>query len=73
MQIYGDTDGDSNVYGFEIYDDAISVWFHGSNKEYTWSYDRAGSDHVENMKELAIQGNGLNSYIQRRVKFSYDR
>lgn len=33
----------------------------------------AGITHVNNMRILAARGSGLNSYINRNVKFLYDR
>lgn len=72
MQRYADTDRDSGVYGFEIHDTSITVWFKGSSKSYTYSYQRAGQYHVEKMKRLALAGDGLNEYINDHVKKAYD-
>lgn len=71
MPIYKDLDGDSGIRSYEIGDNFIVVTF-SRGKSYRWSYDRAGSSHVEQMKTLAEYGNGLNSYIMRNVKKSYD-
>lgn len=68
---YKDIDGDSGVLFYEILPDAIRVYFR-ANSYYTYSYRKAGKFHVEKMKILARSGNGLNSYIQRNVKFKYD-
>jgi hypothetical protein len=72
MQRYADTDRDSGVYGFEISDQAIKVWFKNTGNPYIYSYQKAGSHHVENMKRLAIAGDGLNEYINEHVRKSYD-
>lgn len=72
MQKYADIDRDSGVDSFEIYDASITVWFKGSNKPYTYSYQKAGKHHVENMKRLALSGDGLNEYINDHVKKLYD-
>lgn len=72
MQIYKDIDGDSGVSGFEINDTSITVWFDGTSKSYTYSYQRAGQFHVERMKQLAMSGDGLNAYINNHVKYKYD-
>ena len=72
MQRYADTDRDSGVYGFEIYDQSIKVWFKSAGKPYIYSYQKAGLHHVENMKKLALSGDGLNEYINEHVRKSYD-
>ncbi len=72
MTIYRNRGGNSGVSAFEIGDDYIMVKFSGTSKTYTYSYRKAGSTHVENMKNLAQDGRGLNSYIYRYVKHLYD-
>lgn len=72
MQRYTDTDRDSGVQSFEIRDTSITVKFKGTNRLYTYSYQKAGSYHVENMKRLALTGDGLNEYINDHVKKSFD-
>jgi hypothetical protein len=71
MQKYADTNGDSGVVGYEIASTQITVWFEEAAQPYTYSYDSAGQNHVEAMKRLAAQGNGLNAYINRHVKSKY--
>lgn len=73
MQIYADIDKDSGVHGFEINDTSITVWFTGTQKPYTYSYQSAGQQHIEAMKSLALSGDGLNAYINNKVKFKYVR
>ena len=41
-------------------------------KRYFPAVDKAGKFHVEKMKVLAKNGDGLNSYIMRNVKKLYD-
>lgn len=72
MQRYADTDRDSGVQSFEIHDTSITIQFKGTHKLYTYSYGRAGQYHVENMKRLALSGDGLNEYINDHVKKAYD-
>lgn len=72
MQKYADTDRDSGVDSFEIYDTSITVWFKGTSKSYTYSYSKAGQFHVDQMKQLALAGDGLNEYINDHVKKLYD-
>ena len=47
--------------------------FFGTAKTYRYSYASAGEHHVEQMKVLAQNGCGLNSYIMRNVRFSYEK
>ena len=71
MQNYNNSVGGSNVIGYEIGNDFIIVQFK-DYKTYKYSYSRAGSSHVDQMKQLAIQGYGLNTYINKYVKKLYD-
>ncbi|MFZ1720044.1 MAG: hypothetical protein WAU28_01675 [Candidatus Moraniibacteriota bacterium] len=64
MQPYNDRDGDSNVDAFEIGNDYIKVQFHDGSV-YIYTYMSAGSNHIENMKRLACEHNGLNAYINK--------
>ena len=58
--------------GFEIEDTSITVYFKGTSRPYIYSYRKAGIQHVEEMKRLALAGDGLNEYINDYVKKSYD-
>lgn len=62
----------SNIDSYEIYNSYILVKFKKSTKIYSYSYQKAGRDLVENMKKLAILGKGLNSYINKYVRDLYD-
>lgn len=73
MQQYKDIDHDSGVISYDIGDTYIRVWFSGTARSYTYSYSSAGIGHVEEMKKLAIAGEGLNAYINKFVKFKYER
>ena len=72
MERYRNSRGDSGVLAYETGVDYIRVKFSGTSRIYTYSYRKAGSVHVEHMKELARRGSGLNSYINRYVKNLYD-
>jgi hypothetical protein len=67
MERYRNSGGDSGVHSYEIGADYIKVKFWGTSKTYRYSYNRAGSDHVEKMKLLARSGSGLNAYINKYV------
>ena len=72
MEDYLNRGGNSNVQGFSIESDRIFVKFFGTAKIYCYSYYKAGKAHVDNMKRLARQGYGLNSYIMNNVRYLYD-
>lgn len=70
MERYRNLGGDSNVYGFEISDGAISVQF---NDGFIYHYTNlsAGAANIAEMRSLARQGHGLNSFINRVVRKLY--
>lgn len=72
VEQYKNLGGNSSVRAFTIGDDYIEVRFNGGSV-YRYSYRSAGSDKIEQMKKLARQGRGLNSFIMRYVKMSYER
>lgn len=69
---YRNSGGDSGVSSYEIGTDRIIVTF-STNVSYEYTYRSAGTQHIENMKSLANQGYGLNSYINKYVKKGYSR
>jgi hypothetical protein len=71
MVRYRNLNGDSGVAAYEIGADYIRVQF-STGAVYSYSYRKAGSGHVEQMKLLALRGYGLNGYINKYVKYSYD-
>ena len=70
MERYKNLGGDSGVVAYEIGSDYIKVQFH-DGWIYLYNYQSAGSYNIEHMKELAIAGEGLNSFIGRVVKKGY--
>lgn len=48
--------------------DYIEVRFFGNPVIYRYSYIKTGQAHVEEMKRLAIVGEGLNSYIGKNFR-----
>lgn len=70
MTLYKDTDGDSNIKSYEYDVDSITVEFKDGSR-YKYPKSKAGSFHVEKMKQLADRGDGLLAYINRYVKDKY--
>ncbi len=72
MTLYKNLGGNSNIYAFLIGTDYIDVQFNGG-KVYRYSYYSAGKAKVDQTKRLAMQGQGLNSYIMRNARDDYER
>ena len=72
MERYLNLGGDSGVVGYEIGPDFVRVQF-SDGAIYLYNYASAGSQNIEYMKELAIRGQGLNSFINRVVRKAYAR
>lgn len=70
MERYRNSGGDSGVTAYESGSDYIKVQF-SDNSLYLYNYSKPGSHHVETMKGLADAGRGLNSYINKNVKYNY--
>lgn len=74
MTPYRNLSGESNVVSYEITAGSIHVVFKsGAHKNYLYDSIRPGQAVVDQMKELAAQGSGLNSYISRVVKSNFAR
>jgi hypothetical protein len=71
MERYQNLGGDSGVSAYEFASDSITVQFHDGNI-YRYSNNSAGSQNIETMKELAVAGQGLNSFISRYVRNRYE-
>ena len=70
MERYQNLNGDSGVVAFELGEGSIRVKFN-SGWIYLYTNGSAGRMHINRMHQLAIDGVGLNSYISRYVKTSY--
>lgn len=70
MERYENLGGDSGVSAYEIGEGSISVRFN-DGATYLYTDESAGSHHILRMQQLAIAGDGLNSYIMRHVRTNY--
>ena len=61
----------SGVVAYAIEKDAIWVRFRAGG-DYRYGPRRPGAAHVARMKELALAGHGLSTYISRHVKDNYE-
>lgn len=62
MDSYHNLNGKSGVRAYEIGDTFIKVQFY-TGKIYTYTYSSAGSSNIETMKTLALNSQGLNTFI----------
>ncbi len=72
MQPYRDIDGDSGVTRYEIGADFMRVEFRHIHV-YLYTYESAGSANIEQMKRLAVAGEGLATFINAHVRDLYAR
>ena len=70
MKEYRNLGGDSGILGYEFGSDSIRVEF-SNGSVYLYTYASAGKGNIEEMKRLAINGQGLNSFINRSVRLKY--
>jgi hypothetical protein len=72
MERYANLGGDSGVVEYEIGNDFIRVQF-SDGSIYLYTYASAGEDNIEQMKSLARNGRGLNTFINKNVYKRYAR
>lgn len=72
MSAYKNLGGNSNVKSFEIVVGGIAVTFN-DNDTYLYTNEVTGRNNVETMARLAVQGAGLNSFINTNVRKMYAR
>jgi hypothetical protein len=70
MEHYSNAGGNSGVTGYECGPESIAVKF-SDGHVYTYTYASCGAGNCEQMKRLAAQGSGLNSFIMRNVRTGY--
>lgn len=71
MELYTNHSGRSGIYGYDIGEDFITIYF-SKGTEYKWTYDSAGEGNVNEMKQLARSGSGLNGFINNNCKDDYE-
>lgn len=70
MKPYRRLSGDSGVLAWSPEPKGIKVRF-VDGTEYTYTHASAGREHVEIMKRLAEEGQGLSGYISKFVRDRY--
>lgn len=68
MEMYKNLSGKSPVVSYSYGTDYIIVKFQsGDHTTYTYRYEKAGMNNVEEMKHLADIGRGLCTFITKKV------
>ncbi|MEQ1535729.1 MAG: hypothetical protein ABL923_07595 [Burkholderiaceae bacterium] len=70
MERYKNFSGTSGIVAYEIDTTSIKVQFK-DGAVYLYTAQSAGASTLERMKQLAVGGNDLNSYIMTNAKKSY--
>jgi hypothetical protein len=73
MTPYENLSGDSGVVAYETADSFIKVQFRHSAEVYVYDGTSPGMSDVNKMKELAMAGKGLATYISQVVKKNFAR
>ncbi len=70
MERYKNRSGDSGVRAFDLGPGFIRVQF-DDGVVYVYTDASAGPDHILRMQQLAVDGQGLNGYINQHVRDRY--
>lgn len=77
MERYRNLNGDSGIAFYAIGDDHIWIEFASGSpyRKYRYTNASAGTGNIAHMKQLATEGRGLNSFINKnpRVRKGYDK
>jgi len=71
MERYKNVSGVSGVVAYDIGDTFIKVKFNGTPKIYVYNNIRPGQSHVQAMKQRALAGHGLQTYINKHRSAGY--
>ena len=71
MKKYGRLSGESGVTAYQVEKEAIRVRF-VDGTVYRYSYSSTGRAHIERMKTLAGEGQGLSTYISKYVRDKFE-
>ncbi|WP_448699136.1 hypothetical protein ACFGVR_19465 [Mucilaginibacter sp. AW1-3] len=70
MQPYKNTAENSGVTAYQLGDDFITIQFQDGST-YLYNYQSTGKAHIEQMKVLALSGEGLTTFINQHVREHY--
>jgi hypothetical protein len=72
MRPFENLSGDSGVIAYELLDDGVEVQFRDGTI-YLYTVKSAGHKNIETMKQLALAGRGLSTFISTTVRDRYAR
>lgn len=72
MEAYKNSGGTSGIVAFGIGSDSITIEF-ADGGVYVYTNLSAGAINIEQMKKLARQGSGLNTFINISVRKKYEK
>lgn len=72
MKRYEDRSGRGGITGCEIFSNGIILEFKYVD-QYLYDYSKPGKEHVEQMKILAEQGEGLTTYVNQLIRSNYKK
>ena len=72
MKKYLNKGGRSGVTGYDVAPESISVEFN-HNATYLYTTKTAGKKVIEKMKQLALTGRGLSTYISQSVRDRFEK
>jgi hypothetical protein len=72
MKKYLNKEGHSGVTGYDVSPGGISVEFN-HEAVYLYTNKSAGKKVIDTMKELAVAGRGLSTYISQYVKDKFEK
>lgn len=72
MNRYKNLSGNSSISSYEIGDDRITVQY-SDGMNYLYTNLKTGAHNIDQMKRLAVLGQGLNTYIHKHVKNLYEK
>ncbi len=70
MELYKNLSGNSPVQAFENGESSIIVRYKGG-RTYLYTHRASGVSNVERMKEMALNGRGLGTFINQHVRNKY--
>jgi len=72
MERYQNRSGNSDIVAYQLGPTSITIKF-AEGWLYLYTYESAGAENVEQMKKLAVSGQGLSSFISTRVRDDYEQ
>jgi hypothetical protein len=72
MTPYKNLSSKSGIESYELGNDRITVRFN-DGWYYLYTNGSAGISDISQMKKLAVAGTGLNSFINKNVKYDYEK